>query len=237
MAARDAEFTTSRTSNDELKAIVATLEQSVADADAKASRLEAAAAAAAASRDQMESLRQEMLADKDEALKMLEDNFEEEMARKDEENERNWKSFAASSVEEQSAKLKGEAEAREARLTDELKETRERAAAAAAEAAATLAAAMERSVAREQQLQSEAAATIKELERARFFESLDFEKVYRKEYTPIYKPNLGSDTDVANFDPQFTNEVPMDSVVDSSALAGKANQFEGFTYQDASHLS
>ena len=115
MAARDAEFTTSRTSNDELKAIVATLEQSVADADAKASRLEAAAAAAAAaSRDQMESLRQEMLADKDEALKMLEDNFEEEMARKDEENELNWKSFAASSVEEQSLKLKGEAEAREA---------------------------------------------------------------------------------------------------------------------------
>ena len=74
----------------------------------------------------MESLRQEMLADKDEALKMLEDNFEEEMARKDEENELNWKSFAASSVEEQSLKLKGEAEAREARLTDELKETRER---------------------------------------------------------------------------------------------------------------
>ena len=42
--------------------------------------------------------------DKDEALKMLEDNFEEEMARKDEENEMNWKSFAASSVEEQGQK-------------------------------------------------------------------------------------------------------------------------------------
>ena len=77
---------------------------------------------------------------------------------------------------------------------------------------------------------------IKELERARFFESLSFDKVFQKEYTPIYKPNLGSETDVANFDPQFTNETAMDSVVDASALAGKKNEFEGFTYQDASHL-
>jgi serum/glucocorticoid-regulated kinase 2 len=77
---------------------------------------------------------------------------------------------------------------------------------------------------------------VKELERAKFFEQLDFEKVYRKEYTPIYKPNLQSGTDTANFDPQFTTEVPCDSVVDSSALAGKKNEFVGFSYADPGAL-
>ena len=42
---------------------------------------------------------------------------------------------------------------------------------------------------------------------------------------------------MANFDPQFTNEQAIDSVIDSSALAGKKNEFEGFTYTDASPLS
>ena len=59
---------------------------------------------------------------------------------------------------------------------------------------------------------------------------LDPEKVYNKEYTPIYKPNIGNLTDTGNFDPQFTAELPVDSVVDSSALAGQGNTFEGFTY-------
>merc|ERR1711918_223551 len=67
---------------------------------------------------------------------------------------------------------------------------------------------------------------IKELERAAFFAQLDFAKVLRREYTPIYKPNLGSDvTDVANFDPTFTQEAAVDSLIDSSALAGKKNEF------------
>ena len=48
--------------------------------------------------------------------------------------------------------------------------------------------------------------------------------------TPIYKPNIGNLTDTGNFDPQFTAELPVDSVVDSSALAGQGNTFEGFTY-------
>merc|ERR1711918_145305 len=77
---------------------------------------------------------------------------------------------------------------------------------------------------------------IKELERSNFFAPLDFEKVFRKEYTPIYKPNLGSETDVANFDPTFTNEQAADSVIDTSALHGKKNEFEGFTYAEPSAL-
>ena len=71
---------------------------------------------------------------------------------------------------------------------------------------------------------------IKELEANAFFKDLDFKKVEAKEYTPIYKPNIGNLTDTGNFDPQFTAELPVDSVVDSSALAGQGNTFEGFTY-------
>ena len=76
-----------------------------------------------------------------------------------------------------------------------------------------------------------------ELEAHEFYQPLSFEKVYNKEYTPIYKPNLGGETDVANFDPQFTNEQAVDSVIEVGALAGQPNQFEGFTYEDRSALS
>ena len=73
---------------------------------------------------------------------------------------------------------------------------------------------------------------VKELERSAYFAALSFDKVFNKEYTPIYKPNVVGETDVANFDPQFTAEAAVDSVIDNSALAGQPNQFEGFTYED-----
>jgi len=78
---------------------------------------------------------------------------------------------------------------------------------------------------------------VKELEQQAFLGSLDFKRVYNKEITPVYKPNIGSELDVANFDPTFTGEQAIDSVVDSSALAGQPNQFEGFTYEDQSVLA
>ena len=71
-----------------------------------------------------------------------------------------------------------------------------------------------------------------ELEAHEFYQPLSFEKVYNKEYTPIYKPNIGAQTDTANFDPQFTAEAAVDSVVDGNFMAGQPNQFEGFTYQE-----
>jgi len=78
---------------------------------------------------------------------------------------------------------------------------------------------------------------IKELEEHDFFTPLDFKKVYEKEYTPIYKPNIGAQTDTGNFDPQFTAEAAVDSVVDNNFMAGQPNQFEGFTFQDESKLA
>ena len=71
-----------------------------------------------------------------------------------------------------------------------------------------------------------------ELEEHQFFRSLDFKKVFNKEYTPIYKPNLTSATDTMQFDPQFTAEAAVDSHVDTSMLANQPNQFDGFSYQD-----
>jgi serum/glucocorticoid-regulated kinase 2 len=45
--------------------------------------------------------------------------------------------------------------------------------------------------------------------------------------------------DVANFDTEFTNEAPQDSVVEDSALSQTIQaQFEGFTYDPRNdHLS
>jgi len=79
---------------------------------------------------------------------------------------------------------------------------------------------------------------VKELEKSAYFAALSFDKVFNKEYTPIYKPNVVGETDVANFDPQFTAETAVDSFIDNAALAGQPNQFDGFTYEDgkAQHL-
>jgi serine/threonine protein kinase len=77
---------------------------------------------------------------------------------------------------------------------------------------------------------------VKELEEHAFFKSaLDFKKVYNKEYTPIYKPQIGSATDTANFEAQFTNEPAVDSVVEGNHL-GKGDEFAGFTFTDNSAL-
>jgi serine/threonine protein kinase len=70
-----------------------------------------------------------------------------------------------------------------------------------------------------------------ELERHPFFQLLDFSKVFNREYTPIYKPSLGCVTDVANFDPTFTREHAVDSLVEPSHQAGQPNHFEGFSYR------
>jgi len=78
---------------------------------------------------------------------------------------------------------------------------------------------------------------VKELETHQFFQTMDFQKVYQKSLTPIYKPNIGGETDTANFDPQFTAEAAVDSMVDTNVLQGQPNHFEGFTYQDDSALA
>jgi serum/glucocorticoid-regulated kinase 2 len=83
----------------------------------------------------------------------------------------------------------------------------------------------------------EGAKAIKE---HRFFATLDFDKVLRKEYIPDFIPPATHEGDVSNFDQEFTNQRAMDSVVTTNLDQKEidATKFEGFTYvQESDHLS
>ncbi|KAI9228358.1 MAG: kinase-like domain-containing protein [Piptocephalis tieghemiana] len=67
-----------------------------------------------------------------------------------------------------------------------------------------------------------------------FFAAIDWGKLLMKKYQPPFKPAVASAMDTSNFDREFTDEVPLDSVVDDSHLSETVQQqFAGFTY-DAS---
>lgn len=74
---------------------------------------------------------------------------------------------------------------------------------------------------------------MRELEETEFFSSLDFRVVEAKGYTPEFRPpEARSETDVRNFDREFTSEAAQDSLVVSamtSTMQEKSN-FQGFTY-------
>ena len=55
---------------------------------------------------------------------------------------------------------------------------------------------------------------------------------------PPFRPRVTGIKDVRNFDPMFIYETPVDSYVDSglSVRAKAANKYDGFTYQDKSHI-
>ncbi|KAF2068108.1 hypothetical protein CYY_010566 [Polysphondylium violaceum] len=66
-----------------------------------------------------------------------------------------------------------------------------------------------------------------------WFRNIDWDKLDRKEVEVHFKPKVKSGTDVSQIDPAFTQERPMDSVVEGSTLGdavNKDNSFEGFTY-------
>ena len=53
-----------------------------------------------------------------------------------------------------------------------------------------------------------------------------------KKYNPPFRPNVKSAQDTSNFDDEFTNELPVDSVADTSHLSEAVQQqFQGFSYQ------
>ena len=74
-----------------------------------------------------------------------------------------------------------------------------------------------------------------ELKRTPFFSVLDMNKVMAKGYDPEFLPPAStSQTDVRNFDTEFTNEQAADSLVVSrmtETMQQKSN-FEGFTYEN-----
>ena len=72
---------------------------------------------------------------------------------------------------------------------------------------------------------------VEEIKAHPFFETIDWEKLYNRDVETPFKPNVGSDTDVQNFDSCFTSEIARDSVV--KPMKGqdkKAANFDGFTF-------
>lgn len=75
-------------------------------------------------------------------------------------------------------------------------------------------------------------APLQELEAHAFFQqpNFTFDKVYKKEITPIYKPNIGGETDTANFDPQFTAEVGDATCLASAQTTGSGRLSDRLPY-------
>lgn len=63
-----------------------------------------------------------------------------------------------------------------------------------------------------------------------FFKDIDWAKLLNKSYIPPFKPNVDSLLDTSNFDQDFTNEKPQDSVVDDFLSQSVQQQFGGWTY-------
>ncbi|CAG8981663.1 hypothetical protein HYALB_00013621 [Hymenoscyphus albidus] len=64
-----------------------------------------------------------------------------------------------------------------------------------------------------------------------FFHSIDWRKLLQRKYEPTFKPNVTGALDTANFDVEFTGEVPTDSLVDGPLLSQTMQQqFTGWSY-------
>ena len=74
---------------------------------------------------------------------------------------------------------------------------------------------------------------VEEIKRHAFFSSLDFSRVLSREYIPEFRPPSGSSPQ-ENFDPEFTREVPADSICQplGDTMAQQA-AFEDFTYRES----
>ena len=75
-----------------------------------------------------------------------------------------------------------------------------------------------------------------ELREHAWFAPIDWAKLEARELEPSFKPNVKSATDTSNFDDEFTSQPIAESVMPETALGGKGQQYEGFTYVDKGHL-
>jgi len=78
-----------------------------------------------------------------------------------------------------------------------------------------------------------------EVQRHPFFEGMNWEKLYKKQYKPPFKPKVESESDTSNFDPCFTESLPVDSLPNnqSAPLSDSVQQnFKGFTFTDEDKL-
>ncbi|EED20578.1 serine/threonine protein kinase (YPK1), putative [Talaromyces stipitatus ATCC 10500] len=70
-----------------------------------------------------------------------------------------------------------------------------------------------------------------EIKAHHFFSNIDWRKLLQRKYEPTFKPNVVDALDVENFDVEFINEKPIDSVVEGNALSQTMqDQFVGWSY-------
>lgn len=71
-----------------------------------------------------------------------------------------------------------------------------------------------------------------------YFDSIDWDKIYKKEIEPPFIPSIKNENDVSCFESDFTNQPAADSLPEGSGALGESVQkeFEGFTFTDNSRL-
>ncbi|XP_071997376.1 ribosomal protein S6 kinase alpha-2 [Engystomops pustulosus] len=70
---------------------------------------------------------------------------------------------------------------------------------------------------------------VEEIKRHSFFLTIDWNKLYRKEIKPPFKPAVGRPDDTFHFDPEYTSRTPTDSP-GIPPSANTHNLFRGFSY-------
>lgn len=71
---------------------------------------------------------------------------------------------------------------------------------------------------------------VSEIKSHQFFKDIDWIKLNNKGYIPPYKPQVKNSMDISNISSEFTDERPMDSVVDDFLSESVQKQFGGWTY-------
>lgn len=71
---------------------------------------------------------------------------------------------------------------------------------------------------------------VEEIKNHLFFKDIDWIKLNNKGYIPPYKPQVKNSLDISNISSEFTDERPMDSVVDDYLSESVQKQFGGWTY-------
>lgn len=77
-----------------------------------------------------------------------------------------------------------------------------------------------------------------EIKRHPYFADMDWVKLQRKQLRPPFKPRVTSEMDTSNFDPAFTEGIPVDSLPTKDAPLSETLQqhFQGFSFVQDSHF-
>ena len=65
-----------------------------------------------------------------------------------------------------------------------------------------------------------------------WFSGIDWDKLYRKEITPPFRPTVKDDESTEQIDPEFTNVVPAVTPTPVNAVLKDQNAFKDFSYAE-----